>query len=129
MGDGAAAVDAGYDYLYGVGIRRDVSIARRLFRRTLRSRYTSIYGREEALYNLAVAYVDAGTPVRAIPLLQRANTDGDYPEAASLLAQIRAGSALRPCRCRRHINKHLHGQAKCPQHSANGRFAARDPAS
>jgi TPR repeat protein len=120
MGDGDAAVSAGYGYLYGIGVRRDVNSARRMFRRASKDSDTSPYGREEALYNLAIAHVDSGNPRRAIAFLQRANEDGDYPEAAALLAQIIAKAELKPCRCRRHLNKHLRGHAKCPQHSANG---------
>lgn len=120
MGDGDAAVSAGYGYLYGIGVRRDVSAARRMFRRALKDSDTSPYGREEALYNLAIAHVDTGNPRRAIPFLERANQDGDYPEAAALLAQIIAGAELKPCRCRRHLHKHLRGHAKCPQHTVNG---------
>jgi TPR repeat protein len=117
MGDGDAAVTAGYGYLYGIGVRADISSARRMFRRALRGRDTSPYGREEALYNLAIAHVDSGNPSRAIPFLERANNDGDYPEAASLLAQIEVAAEMRPCRCRRHLNKHIRGHAECPQHS------------
>src|SRR5208282_2465142 len=36
MGDGDAAVDAGYDYLYGIGVRRNIRSARLLFNRALR---------------------------------------------------------------------------------------------
>jgi TPR repeat protein len=36
MGDGDDAVTAGYDYLYGIGVRRDVASARRLLQRALR---------------------------------------------------------------------------------------------
>jgi TPR repeat protein len=88
MGDADAAVSAGYGYLYGIGVRRDVNSARRMFRRALKDSDTSSYGREEALYNLAIAHVDSGNPGRAIAFLERANEDGDYPEAAALLAQI-----------------------------------------
>lgn len=126
MGHGDAAVAAGYGYLYGIGVRTDVSSARRMFRRALRGGDASPYGREEALYNLAIAHVDSGHLHQAIPFLERANKDGDYPEAASLLAQIRAKSEPSPCRCRRHLYKHLRGHAKCPQHSVNGHFAASD---
>jgi len=119
MGDGDAAVSAGYGYLYEIGVRRDVNSARRMFRRALKDSDTSAYGREEALYNLAIAHVDSGNPRRAIAFLERANEDGDYPEAAALLAQIIAKVELKPCRCRRHLNKHLRGHAKCPQHSHN----------
>jgi TPR repeat protein len=116
MRDGDAAVDAGYDFLYGIGVRRDLRCARRMFNRALRIRDISTYGREEALYNLAIAYVDGGRPSLAVPLLTRACRDGDYPEAASLLAQIRANGPLSPCRCRRFLNKRLRGHAKCLQH-------------
>jgi TPR repeat protein len=124
MGDGDAAVTAGYGYFYGIGTRRDVRSARRMFRRALRGGETSQYAREEAFYNLAIADVDSGNRRRAMPLLEQANKDNDYPEAASLLAQIRANTELTPCRCRRHLYKHLRGHAKCPQHPANDRSAA-----
>lgn len=116
MGDGDAAVAAGYGYLYGIGVRRNLVSARRLFRRAIRATDTSPYGREEALYHLAIADIDGGHRRRAIPLLEQANRDGDYPEAESLLAQIRAATESRPCRCRRHLNKHVRGHASCAQH-------------
>jgi TPR repeat protein len=116
MGDGDAAVDAGYDYLYGIGVRRNIHSARLMFGRALRGKNISGYGREEALYNLAIAHVDNGRPSLAVPFLERACKDGDYPEAATLLAQIRAKGALTPCRCRRFINKRLRGHARCVQH-------------
>jgi TPR repeat protein len=117
MGDGDAAVTAGYNHLYGIGARRDVAMARRFFRRALR-RDTTQYGREEALYSLAVACVDKGDRKRAIRLVKRAARDGDYPEATSLLAQLsaREGKELIPCRCRRHLRKDLHGHSPCLQH-------------
>jgi len=117
MGDADAAVAAGYGYLYGIGVRRDISSARWMFHRALRDRDITPTGREEALYNLAIVHVDSGAPRRAIPFLKRANSDGDYPEAASLLAQISTKVELRPCRCRRHLDKHLHGHAECSVHS------------
>jgi len=123
MGDGDAAVTAGYNYLYGIGVRRDVAAAHRLFQRALREN-TSGYGREEALFNLAVAHADNGHRKRAIRLLKRANKDGDYSEAASLLAQLRAKADLSPCRCRRHLLKDLNGHAPCPQHLIPGRPVA-----
>jgi TPR repeat protein len=116
MRDGDAAVNAGYDFLYGIGVRRDLRRARRMFNRAMRARNISAYGREEALYNLAIAHVDGGRPSLAIPLLARACVDDDYPEAASLLAQIRTKGPLNPCRCRRFLNKRLHGHASCRQH-------------
>ena len=116
MGDGDAAVTAGYGYLYGIGARRNLRSARRMFRLALGGSNTTAYGREEALYNLAMVDIDSGNPRRAIPLLEQANGDGDYPEAASALIQIKNSTELTPCRCRRHLHKYLRGHAKCLQH-------------
>jgi TPR repeat protein len=124
MGDGDAAVDTGYDYLYGIGVRKDLRLARHMFQNALQSTDISQLGREEALYHLAVAEIDYGSPRLAIPLLRTANKDGNYPEAASLLAEIESKTTLTPCRCRRALNKNLRGHAKCPRHPANGRFGA-----
>lgn len=124
MGDGDAAVDAGYDSLYGIGVRKDLRSATRMFQNALRSTFISQMGREEALYHLAVAEIDKGSPRLAIPLLSKANRDGDYPEAASLLEQIRSKATPTPCRCRRALNKKLRGHAKCPQHPTNDRSPA-----
>lgn len=116
MGHGDAAVTAGYGRLYGIGVRADAGAARRLFRRALRSKNITAYGREEALYRLAVADLDSGQRRRAIRQLRQANSDGDYPEAQELLAQLEAGTQATPCRCMRHLNKNLRGHAQCPQH-------------
>lgn len=120
MGDGDAAVTAAYGYLYGVGVRPNARIARRLFRCAL-LKNTTQYGREEALYHLAVSEADGGNRRGAIPLLKRANRDGDYPEAASLLSQITTRAELRPCRSRRQLRKDLQGHAACPLHPIDGR--------
>jgi hypothetical protein len=124
LGGGDDAVTAGYNYLYGIGVRRNRAVARRLFRRAL-SENTSEYGREEALYNLAVAHADDGDRKHAVQFLKRANGGGDYPEAASMLAQLNARVELTPCRCRRHLRKNLNGHAPCPQHPISGRPAVR----
>lgn len=116
MGDGDVAVTAGYGYLHGIGVRRDLHSARRLFHQALQSMNITGYGREEALYNLALVHIDGGERLEAIPLLERANADGDYPEAALLLEQIRAKTELRPCLCVRDVDKDLRGHAECPQH-------------
>jgi TPR repeat protein len=118
MGDGDAAVTAGYGCLYGIGVRKDISAARRMLQHALRSDCISAYGREEALYHLAVADLDSGNRRRALPLLRRANSDGDYPQAQDLLAQISAGIEPVPCRCLRHLKKQLRGHARCPLHPA-----------
>jgi TPR repeat protein len=124
MGDGDDAVTAGYNYLHGIGVRRDVAMGRRLLLRALRGD-TSGYRREEALYNLAVTHADSGNRRRAIQLLMRANKDGDYPEAAALLTQLKAMTGLTPCKCRRHLLKNLNGHAPCPQHAIRGRPVVR----
>jgi TPR repeat protein len=123
MGDGDAAVTAGYGLLYGIGVRRNLASARRMFHRAIRATDTTPSDREEALYHLAIASIDSGNRRRAVALLKQANRDGDYPEAESLLIQLRDASELRPCRCRRYLNKQLRGHAKCPQHPAALRHA------
>jgi TPR repeat protein len=115
-GDGDAMVAAGYGLLHGIGVGRNIVKGRLLLRRAVRSRYISAYGREEALYLLAVSFIDARRPRVAVPLLRRAAADGDYPEAALALLQVRAGGEVVPCRCRRHLKKTLKGHAKCGMH-------------
>ena len=75
-----------------------------------------MWGREEALYQLGVSYVDARKPKLAVPLLKRAAKDGDYPEAMAVLRQLAAKDIVEPCRCRRFIRKGLRGHAKCAVH-------------
>jgi hypothetical protein len=115
-GDGDGAVDAGYCYQYGIGTRRSVRLAHRMYRRALASSATSAYGREEACYHLAVLHLDERRTRLALPLLLRAAADGDYPEAGSLLARVRSRMPLVPCRCRRGLLKRLPGRAACPRH-------------
>jgi TPR repeat protein len=123
MRDGDAAVDVGYCYQYGIGTRRNHLMARRMYRRAISSKYITEWGREEAMYHLAVAAIDDRDVRRAIPLLARAAADGDYPEATSLLNEIRSKGDVHPCRCRRFLYKHLPGHAKCPQHSPRVRLS------
>jgi TPR repeat protein len=116
MRDGDAAVDVGYCYQYGIGTRKNAENAKRMFRRAIASRDISHYGREEAMYHLAVQFVDEGKRQLACPLLKRATADDDFPEAASVLNQLRTGSDYLPCRCKRFINKQLRGHTKCSLH-------------
>ncbi len=109
MGDGDAAVRVGYCHQYGIGTRRNPLLARHMFRRALTSRDISDLGREEAMYHLAVSFVDEGNIRLALPLLKRAAKDEDYSEAMSLLNQIRSMSDILPCRCCRDIYKDLPG--------------------
>ena len=116
MGDGDAMGDAGYCYHYGIGVRKNIASARRLYGRAIAARDISMWGREKALYQLGVSCVDAGKLKLAVPLLKRAAKDGDYPEADAVLKQIRVMAEMEPCRCRRFIRKDLRGHAKCLVH-------------
>ena len=115
-GDGDSMGDAAYCHQYGIGVRKNIASARRLYRRALAARDISTWGREEALYQLALMYLDAGKSQLALPLLMRAARDGDYPEANAVLGQIRSKQPIAPCRCRRYIIKSLRGHAVCPVH-------------
>jgi TPR repeat protein len=116
MGDGDAMGDVAYSYQYGIGVRRNVAAARRLYLRAIKSRDVSVWGSEEALYHLGVTYLDAGKPRLAMPYLKRAAKDGDFPEATASLRQIAVKGEIEVCRCRRFINKDLRGHAKCSAH-------------
>jgi len=116
MDDGDAMVDAGYCYQYGIGVRRNLASARRLYRRAFAARSITMWAREEGHYQLALSYIDEQKRSLAIPLLHYAARDGDYPEAEALLRQISMNDSISACRCRRHINKALLGHANCPIH-------------
>jgi TPR repeat protein len=121
MGDGDAMGDAGYCLQYGIGTRRNITLARRLLRSAIAGRDISMWGREEAMYQLALTYLDAGKQRLAVPLLTRAAADGDYREADAALKRIRLKRPIEPCRCRRFINKDLRGHAECSVHPRLGR--------
>jgi TPR repeat protein len=90
--DGDAWLEVGYCLQYGIGTRRDPTAAIRAYRRAIRTYYTTEYGCEEAQYHLAVALLDRGDmrSRRDVKrLLSRAAEDGDYPQAAALLEQVR----------------------------------------
>jgi uncharacterized protein len=114
--DGDAAVDVGYCYQYGIGTRKNTANAKRVFRNAIVSKDITQYGREEAMYHLAIQYIDEGKRKLAFPLLKRAAADDDFPEAALVLKQLSADSGYNPCRCRRFINKQLRGHTKCSLH-------------
>jgi TPR repeat protein len=117
MGDSDAAVDVGYCYQCGIGVRKNAANAKDMFRYALASRNTSQYGREAAMYHLALQFIDEGRKAQAIPLLKRATIDDDFPEAAAVLQQIKTGLPYIPCRCRRLGNKKLRGHARCLLHT------------
>jgi TPR repeat protein len=117
MKDGDAAVDTGYCYQYGIGVRRDSAKAKSLYRAAVKSRNITEYGREAAMYHLALQLVDEQKSTLAVPLLERASSNGDFPEAAAALRALQRGTKFKPCRCRRFIKKNLLGHAKCPMHT------------
>lgn len=112
------ALEVGYCYQYGIGVRRDVAYAARCYRLAIRTRYIGEAGREAAMYHLAVLGLDREPPKRtqALALLTRASKDKDYPEAMELLEQVRNRRPPVPCRCRRDILKSLPGHARCEIH-------------
>jgi TPR repeat protein len=117
MDDGDAMADVGYCYQYGIGVRRNSRAATKAFKQAIKSRCITEFGREAAMYYLALLHVDGGRARLAVPLLKRADKDHDFPEASSVLRQIRAQTPVIACRCRRYVNKSLLGHTKCPMHS------------
>jgi Sel1 repeat len=123
MGDGDAAVEVGYCYQYGIGTRKNAANAKRMFRRALVSKVITQYGREEAMYHLALQFIDERKRRLALPLLNLATADRDYPEAASVLKQIETKTDYIPCRCKRFLNKTLRGHTTCLLHKTqNGQI-------
>lgn len=116
-----AWLEVGYCLHYGIGTRRDLGAAIRAYRLALGDpEFINEFDREEAMYHLAVALLDdGGTRLhrrQVIRLLQDAASDGDYPAASNLWAQLRANGALRICRCRRELPRRLGGKAHCALH-------------
>lgn len=111
------AVEVGYCYQYGIGVRRNAGKAIACYRLAMRSRNIGELWREAAMYHLAVLCLDSQPQKRAkaVALLERASIDQDYPEAMRLLAQLRQRRPLVPCRCRRGVRS-LPGNAPCEIH-------------
>ena len=117
--DGDAWLEVGYCLQYGIGTRRDPDSAIRAYRQAIKTYYTTVYGREEARYHLAVALLDTGVARHRQEierLLGEAAQDGDYPQATDLYRQCREKRAFRICRCRRGLPPRLGGRARCPLH-------------
>ena len=112
------AVEVGYCYQYGIGVRRNRGKAIVCYQRAIRSRNIGEFCREAARYHLAVLYLDILPPRRAdaVRLLERASADKDYPQAMKLLAQLRHRQPVIPCRCRRGMVKNLSANARCELH-------------
>jgi|SRR5947208_9594742 len=119
-----AWLEVGYCCQYGIGVRRDGSIAISSYRKAIRRYYVNDYQREEARYHMAVALLDRDgrsiTRQKAAQLLREAAADGDYPQAADLLRQLSNDGRLQVCRCRRHLRASL-GRAHCRLHSPKSR--------
>ncbi len=123
-GDGDAWADVGYCLEHGIGVRRDVRAAVRAYGRAIRSSQVTSWVQEEAHYRLGAILLSRGAKAQATRHLRRAAADGDYPEAAALLAQAVAGPSPRVCNCRRGRGRHVRGQARCILHPARNRHGA-----
>jgi TPR repeat protein len=119
--DGSSSMELGYCYQYGIGVRRDPRLACGAYRAAVRSQWIDEYSREEALYHLAVAYLDLDSGQRgrrrAAKLLRVAASDGDYPQASDLLDCLDSPGPLSVCRCRRGLRRSLGGQVQCAVHA------------
>lgn len=118
-GRGDEALDLGYCYQYGIGVRPNLNAAKRLYHRAIKCAprmQISEDGRAEAMCHLAVIHLDHGSRQAAVPLLRRATAGADYPEAESLLRSLRIKEPIRVCRCRRGLRKELPGHAACILH-------------
>jgi TPR repeat protein len=117
-GDGSDMLEVAYCYHHGLGVRRNLAAARRLYESAIRSSTISQFDQEEAMYHLAVLLLKArpttAARARVERLLRHANADGDYPQASDLLASINA-AALEICVCRRRLRPGL-GRIACRLH-------------
>ena len=117
-GDGDAMVDYAYCLQHGAGVRRDLALAKEMYRRAIQSDHICENGREEALYLLSVILLrDESDASRreALKLLKASNVDGDYPVAQRLLEDIASGMEGVACTCRRHLRPGL-ARLYCPLH-------------
>ena len=116
--DGNNLVELGYCYHHGAGVRRNLTAAERLYRAAIRSQWITDFGREEALYLLAVLSLKKTGRVVLTEikrLLRRANLDGDYPQAQDLLEALRPYGSDKVCTCRRFLRRGL-AITYCPIH-------------
>lgn len=118
-GDGDALTDWGYCLQHGVGIRQDTKAAERAYRAAIASKRITDYGREEAMYHLAVLLLSrqsASSRRAAASLLRAANADEDYAQAKALLQTLGSAGARNVCICRRHLRPRL-ARRHCPLHA------------
>lgn len=115
-GDGSDSLEIGYCLHHGAGVRKDLAAAARAYDVAMSSDHASQLDREEAMYLRAVLLLSSkiGTARRrAIFLLRKANADNDYPQAANLLASLKAPAEI--CTCRRALRSTL-ARLHCPIH-------------
>ena len=110
QGDGNALTEWGYCLQHGVGVRRDTKAAERAYRAAIASKDITEYGREEAMYHLAVLLLgkrSASSRRAALKLLQSAMADQDYPQAEALLQSLASEDISKICTCHRHLRPRL----------------------
>ncbi len=106
MDDGDAAENTGYCYQYGIGVRRNVLKARHEFRPCHKVRmHFRVRPRRSDVPPCRFFPRRGQISVRPPTPDSRAAKDHDYPEAMSLLSQIRSRIPIIPCRCRRATNR------------------------
>lgn len=117
-GDGSDQLEVAYCYDHGLGVRRSLASARRMYESAIRSDTISQFEREEAMYHLAVLLLRTGrmaaVRARVEHLLRHANVDGDYPQAADLLVCLDS-LPNEICVCRRGLRAGL-GRRACRRH-------------
>lgn len=116
-GFGDAMVDWGYCLQHAVGVKGDEPAAELMYRSAITSQSITDFGREEAMYHLAVLLLEKQKPYRreAKKLLLDASADGDYPEAETLLQSFNSSEPMTICICRRHLRPRL-AKRHCPVH-------------
>lgn len=116
--DGDALTDWGYCLQHGIGIRQDTRAAERVYRAAIRSKWITDYGREEAMYHLAVILLrkqSASSRRTAVTLLRAASADKDYDQAETLLRMAGSAGVRNVCICRRRLRPRL-AKRHCPLH-------------
>lgn len=117
-GDGDALTDWGYCLQHGLGIRKDTRAAERAYRAAIRSPWITDYGREEAMYHLAVLLLrkqSTSSRRAAVTLLRAASADKDYAQAETLLQMAGLAGVRNVCICRRRLRPRL-AKRQCPLH-------------
>jgi TPR repeat protein len=117
-GDGDALTEWGYCLQHGVGTRKNERAAERAYRAAIASKWITEYGREEAMYHLAVLLLSRQSISArrdAVNLLRAASADGDYAQAQTLLRTIGSADVRNICICRRRLRPRL-AKRQCPVH-------------